>query len=140
MSILNIINELAADNSRLAKEAILKREKNNQELINVLKVAYDPMISFFITKIPEYTHNAHKISLTEAVDELQYLANRTYTGHAGVAHLASTLSDCHPDDAEVVKRIIGRDLKCGLNESTINKIWPGLVATFDVMLAHKDTS
>jgi ATP-dependent DNA ligase len=37
-------------------------------------------------------------------------------------------------DAQVIERIIGKDLKCGASDSTANKVWPGLVHEFPCML------
>jgi ATP-dependent DNA ligase len=38
------------------------------------------------------------------------------------------------DDAKVIERIIGKDLKCGASDSTANKVWPGLVHEYPCML------
>lgn len=139
MSILNILNELAADNSRLAKEAILKCEKNNELLKEVFVAAYNPYINYYQKKIPEYTSKG-SFSLKQALDALDVLKQRKLTGNAAIAYLTEILTNISKDDAEVIERIIGRDLKCGCSESTANKIWPGLIPTFDVMTCHKDIS
>ena len=137
--ILSILNEIAADNSRLAKEAILKREIDNELLKAVILAAYNPYINYFQKKIPEATSTG-KFSLIDALRELDVLSNRTLTGHAAIDYLTAVLSNISADDAEVIKRIVGRDLKCGFSESTANKVWPNLVPTFDVMTCHKDIS
>ena len=139
MNILSIINELAADNSRLAKEAILRREKSNTVLKRVFAAALNPFTNYYIKKIPEYVSNDNEgISLNFAIDTLNDLAFRLKTGHEGIAHLKSTLEALNKDDAKVIELIVGRDLRCGVSESTVNKIWAGLIPTFDVCLAHKD--
>lgn len=140
MSILDILNEIGADNSRLIKEKILLREKNNELLQRVIKACLDPYITYGIKKIPAYSHSTSTTSLSDAINGLQYLADRTYTGNDGIDHLRGILETCHPDDAKVIERIIGRSLECAVGEPSCNKIWPGIIPTFDVMLAHKDTS
>ncbi len=140
MTILNILSELAADNSRLHKEKVLMREKNNVLLQKVIKAALDPYVRYWQKKIPFYHLVTSTISLELALERLEYIANRNVTGNDAVSHLVSTLRMCNQQDAIVIERIIERDLKCGVAESTVNKIWPGLIPTFDVMLAHKDTS
>ena len=141
MNILTVLNKVAADPSGNAKKAMLTAEKNNVLLQRVFKAAYDPYINYWIKKIPAYTRNAVvKHTLDEAINELQFLANRTYTGHAGVQFLTDILESVLEDDATVIERIIGRDLRSGCSDSTANKIWPGLIPTFEVMLAHKDAS
>jgi hypothetical protein len=51
-----IIQELEADNSRLAKEAILKREAdaNNIEFFNGVRLALDNYITFGVKKVPTF--------------------------------------------------------------------------------------
>ena len=47
-----VIAELEADNSRLAKEAVIRRESqdNNDELFRGFRAAYDAMITFGVKK------------------------------------------------------------------------------------------
>ena len=51
----HIIISLEADNSRLAKEAIIKKEaeENNIEFFNGVRLALDPLITFGIKKVAE---------------------------------------------------------------------------------------
>ena len=139
-SILSILNELESDNSRLAKEAILRREVDNEVLKLVFKSALDPYINYWIKKIPDYKMCKKCVPLASAIVNLSPLITREVTGNAGIEYLSNILSNLSGPDAIVLERIIDRDLKCGVGEPTINKIWPGLIPTFDVMLAHKDIS
>lgn len=133
--ILGILQELMANSSRLAKEAILKREINNEDLKEAFRLAYDPHIQFYIRKIPEYTKNKRTDSLATGMTRLNLLSSRTLTGSAGISHLALVLGCATANDAEVIRGIIAKDLRCGVNESTINKIWPGLIPEYPCMLA-----
>lgn len=139
--ILQILNELAKDNSRILKENILLRERNNELLKRVIKSALDPYINYWIKKIPEYVSPVKEtLTLDQGLDRLDFLSTRMVTGNAAIQHLKSTLQMLKPSDAVVIERVIDRDLKCGVGEPTVNKIWPGLIPTFEVMLAHKDIS
>ena len=140
MSILDILNELAADPSGNAKKAILQREKKNELLMQVFKAAYNPYVNYWQTKIPSYKKEQNKLTLADAIDALGVLIRREKTGHLGIDYLAQVLGSCTEDDAIVIERIIGRDLRVGCSDSTANKIWPGLVPTFDVMLCGNDMS
>lgn len=137
--ILQILNELAATSSRLEKEAILKREVNNELLKRVFFLAYDPFTQFYIRKIPKYETKLKIdfITLDESLNGasgLVHLSSRTFTGNAGINHLEFLLSMSSADDAKVIERIIGKDLKCGASESTANKIWPNLIHEYPCML------
>ena len=133
--ILQILNELAATSSRLEKEAIIKREKDNMLLKRVYFLAYDPFTQFYQRKIPSYKHEHSIGSLNDAMDMLSDLSSRIVTGNAAIFHLKTILSGLDADDAQVIERIIGKDLKCGASDSTANKIWPGLVHDYPCMLA-----
>ena len=133
MSVLQILNELSAESGKLAKIAILERNKSNMDLQRVFKAAYDPSINFWLKKIPSYELKKHMISLDEGLNDLQYLADRTYTGQMGIDHLVSILESLSPDDATVITRVIQRDLKVGCSESTANKVWKNLIPEFSYM-------
>jgi hypothetical protein len=134
---MSILNSLAEDNSRLAKEAILKANQDNKLLKDVIKLALDPFTQFYIRKIPEYTTIAEKKQdpLYKAILRLNLLSTRMLTGNAGIDHLRIVLSSVCPGDAKVIERIIAKDLKCGVSDATVNKIWPGLIPEYPCMLA-----
>lgn len=139
--ILDILTEIGSSASRLHKEAVLKKHKDNELLQAVIKATYDPYVNYFLKQIPEYKQiGTTDIGMEEALDQLGHISSRLKTGHAARDHLQQILCNVNPSSAEVICRIIDRDLKAGFSESTANKIWPGLVPTFDVMLSHKDTS
>ncbi len=134
--ILQILNELAATSSRLEKEAILKREQSNELLKKVFFLAYDPFTQFYIRKIPVYQRNEteHAASLEGLLPGLETLSSRRATGNAGIYHLQTMLEALNAKDAEVLERIIGKDLKCGASASTANKTWPELIHEYPCML------
>jgi hypothetical protein len=133
--IIHILNEIASTSSRLEKEAILKREKDNETLKRVFFLAYDPFTQFYIRKIPGYTQSSKVHTLEYALGEIQRLVTREFTGNRGIEHLTYILKSVGPDNAQVIERIIGKDLKCGASESTANKIWPKLIHEYPCMLA-----
>jgi ATP-dependent DNA ligase len=132
--ILNILDEIAGNASRLHKEAVLTRERDNVDLREAFRLAYDPYTQFYIRKIPQYK-SQDKDSLKSAMSRLSLLSSRTVTGNAGVEHLTIVLGSVDASDAIVIERIIGKDLRCGVSEATINKIWAGLIPEYPVMLA-----
>jgi ATP-dependent DNA ligase len=132
-----IFKALAADNSRLTKEKILKDNLTNLTLRKVLFLALDPYTQFYIKRIPPYKTGVirSKLTLEQALYELDKLSSRTVTGNAAFSHLHWILESLSADDAEVITRIIEKDLRCGVSEATVNKIWPKLIPTYPVMLA-----
>lgn len=135
-SINDIFNKLKDTNSRLAKEAILEQNKNNETLKKVIFLALSPFSQFFIKKIPSYTSNTEQVnSLDWAILQLEALSSREKTGHAGISHLTYILENVTIEDAKVIERIIAKDLKCGVSDATANKIWPKLIPSYPIMLA-----
>lgn len=132
----SIFNQLAATSSRLEKEAILTANKNNEILKRTCFLALDPFINFYIRKIPKYkTDVGPYVALQQALEDLLPLSTRKVTGNAAIEHLTNVLKNLEPEDAKVIERVIEKDLRCGVSEATVNKIWPGLIATYPCMLA-----
>lgn len=136
-SILSILDEVAAVSGKLDKIAILEANKDNKTLQRVFYMALNGLISFYIKKLPEV--ESYSVSpattLDDALTELDKLANRAYTGHAAIAFVKQLLESCNPNDAEVIRRVLGRDLRIGASEGSADKVWPGLIPSFNVMLA-----
>lgn len=131
--ILTLLNNLQSTSSRLEKEAILRSEQDNALLKRVIDFALSPYIQFYIRKIPQYARGTDTANLTWALDKMVDLSSREVTGNAAIDHLTYILSSLTPEDALVVERIVQKDLKCGVSDSTVNKIWPGIVADFPYM-------
>lgn len=135
--ILDILNEIASDASRNNKLAIIERNKDNSTLKRVFRLSYDPFTQFYIRKIPAYTPNTQptNVSLEFALDSLTDLSTRKVTGNAAISHLRNLLEVLSADDATVIERVVGKDLRVGCTSSTANKVWPQLVHEYPCMLA-----
>jgi len=131
-----ILDQLSENNSRNFKIELLTKHKDNAIFKRVAFLAYDPFTQFYVRKIPDYTAGKcfPDISLMEAMDELTKLSSREFTGNRAINHLGWILQNCSVENAQVIERIIGKDLKCGASESTLNKVWPGLVHDYPCML------
>lgn len=125
--IKQILDEIAADNGKLAKLAILGKYKDNELLKQVLYLADSKRIKFYIKQIPEYTKDGNSsLTLDEALKKLAKLINREVTGNDAIEYLKDILSSVLSDDAYVIERIIQKDLKIGM-DSGINKVIPNLI-------------
>jgi ATP-dependent DNA ligase len=134
--ILDILNDIASNTSRNYKLEVAQNNSTNELFKRVVFLAYDPFTQFYIRKIPKYTpaQDNQADSLDSVLDSLTQLSSRNVTGNAGIEYLAKLLSSLNASDAEVLERIIGKDLRCGASESTFNKVWPGLIHEYPVML------
>lgn len=137
MTTLEILETLASNNGRKFKEDLVESQRDNATFRRVVELALAPLTQFHIRQIPDYVQGTVTLTLDAALDELGVLTRREATGHAARDHLAAILSHVTTDDAEVIKRVIAKDLKCGVSGKTVNKTWPGLVFEYPVMLASK---
>ena len=130
MSILNILNQISNISSTKTKLQILEDNKDNELLKQVCYLTYNPNINFYIKKIPEYSFIGIEFTLEKAIELLGCLSSRKYTGKEGIDWLWEILRNTTEEDAEVIRRIIKRDLRCNLGTTLINKVWGGLISKY----------
>ena len=121
----DIIKSLESTNSRLDKEEIL-RESMSQQLDNFfegVKLALDPMITFGIKKIPESVSDGEGLSWEEFLETADKLSSRQLTGNDAKDSVKSLSEKCKMDEWNYFyRRILIKDLKCGVSEKTVNKV------------------
>ena len=133
-----VIQELEADNSRLKKEAIIKRESDadNVRFFNGIGAALDGFRTFGVQKVPVAKKDGTGITQTEFDDVLRQLEDRTLTGNA----MKDVIQDlCDRSNMEQwndwYRRILIKDLRCGMTHKTVNKFSTMKVPVFECMLA-----
>ena len=133
-----VIQELEADNSRLKKEAIIRRESDaeNTRFFNGVGSALDGFRTFGVQKVPISKKDGTGITQTEFDDVLRQLEDRTLTGNA----MKDVIQDlCDKSNMEEwndwYRRILIKDLRCGVTHKTINKHSTMKVPVFECMLA-----
>ena len=136
MNINVFLESLAANASRNFKIEQLTANSDNETLRDVVRLALDPFTQFYQRKIPKYTRGSveNTVTLEEGIDSLFDLSQRIVTGNAAIEHLTNILTNLSEDDAKVIERIIAKDLKCGVQVSTANSVWSGLIKEYPVML------
>jgi DNA ligase-1 len=133
-----IIQELEADNSRLAKEAIIEREKDNAELLEGFHMALSPYITYGVKKVPKFSGpNGQGLPWTAFKELCNLLATRQLTGDDARSAIELALSaSTEAQWNDWYRRILIKDLRCGVSEKTVNKIVKGAIPVFECMLAH----
>jgi DNA ligase-1 len=128
--IYKILNEIANTAGTNAKVALLKQHKDNELLKRVFSMALDKVkFSYGIRKIPNLSPSLKpQATLTEALDFMEFqLATRKLTGNTAIQELGLIMMRLSQDDFNVIRRVIERDLKCGLGKTHTNSVWSGLV-------------
>jgi DNA ligase-1 len=144
-----VIQALESDNSRLAKEAIVLEQARagNTVFFEGCRVALDSMITFGIKQVPEKTDQDPQTSPTGLSWDAFTLAitgfvNRDVTGNTArdmIHHLM--LAATQAEWNHWYRRILIKDLRCGVSEKTINNVVKKdydrySVPVFTVQLAH----
>lgn len=119
-----VIAELEADNSRLAKEAVVKREAQagNDEFFKGARYALDCMITFGVKQVAEKSGNGKGLTPETFWDVANKLANRALTGNMAQTAVNYLRMDATEQEwNQWYRRILIKDLRCGVSEKTINK-------------------
>ena len=121
----DIVKELEADNSRLAKEAIIEREAiaDNVEFFAGVKYALDSMITFGVKQVEDKTGSGAGLSWAEFRKLLDALNQRELTGHAALNAIAEARAiSTEAQWNDWYRRILIKDLRCGVSEKTVNTV------------------
>jgi DNA ligase-1 len=133
-----IIQELEADNSRLKKEAIIRRESDaeNIRFFNGIGAALDGFRTFGVQKVPIAENDGQGIAQTEFDDVLKRLEDRTLTGNEMRDEIDRLcLMSKKEEWNDWYRRILIKDLRCGVTHKTVNKHSTMKVPVFECMLA-----
>lgn len=123
MSILDIILKIKETSSTNAKKDILKENIDNEDLKRVVKLALEPSIVSGIKKIPEPISTDKSLTLSEGLDALSALYNRAVTGNAARQYLGEILGSVNEFDADVIRRVVLKNLDCGIQEKNANDVF-----------------
>lgn len=133
-----VINDLELHPGRLDKEAIIAAQLDNDELFEGFELALSPYITFGVKKVPSFKGPDGQGLPWAAFKELcNLLSSRQLTGDAARDAIELALSASTEKQWNYwYRRILIKDLRCGVSEKTINKIKKGAVPVFECMLAH----
>ena len=140
-----IIAKLEADNSRLAKEAVLAEAMTEglDEFFEGVRWCLDKLHTFGVKQVPESEADGQGLSWVNFSELADALYRRTLTGHA--ARDAIKLAMDVATQAQwngFYRRILIKDLRCGVSEKTVNTVAKKskkpeyAVPVFECMLAH----
>jgi len=133
-----VIQELESDNSRLKKEAIIKRESDadNIRFFNGIGAALDGFRTFGVQKVPTSTKDGKGLSQDIFDLVVKQLEERTLTGNDMRDRIDELCSIATKEEwNDWYRRILIKDLRCGMTHKTVNKFSTMKVPVFECMLA-----
>lgn len=141
-NVIDILEALESDNSRNYKEEVLRRNRVNDLLKAVFVAASDPYANYFVKKWKTPKPLETAVSGDDKVLKdfievlLSDLSKRSIVGNEAKAAVEATFQTMDGRQQKWCTRILLRNLRVGVLETTINKIWPGAIAKFAVQLAE----
>ena len=120
-----IILHLESTASRIEKEKIIlnQMENKNKIFLDGLKLAYDKLLTFGVKKIPISSSDGCGIQWEEFLEVAKDLISRKLTGHAARDKVLLLMEKSEKNEWNYFyKRILQKDMRCGLSEKTINNV------------------
>ena len=136
-----IIRALETHPSRLNKEAIIEaaHKEGLPEFFEGLRMALDPLVTFGVKQVPERSDvlSGQGLEWSNFKMLAEQLQNRELTGHAARDAIELCMQTATTEQwNDWYRRILIKDLRCGVSEKTVNKVVPGTVPVFTCALAH----
>lgn len=138
----DFVTEITASNSKKYKQGVLQKYKDDSVVCRYLKIAFDPYATYGISTKKLYKSvPATSITGINSVFELfAYLAQHN-TGTDQIVGLCQDFLDgaavWDKEAADLLEKLICKDLSIGCDAKTINSVIPGLIPQFSCMLAEK---
>ena len=140
--IVSIIEELRNTSSTNGKIQILKINADNLGLKELLELTYNPHKKYKLTEKSIWTGFPEVQTENNLSELIEILANNNITDYLR-GRVANFLTQTDESIRDLYKCVLLKDLKIGVNASTINKVWKGLIPTSETgvdikpMLASK---
>tara|TARA_A100001011_G_scaffold268834_2_gene277970 strand:+ start:584 stop:1840 length:1257 start_codon:yes stop_codon:yes gene_type:complete len=142
MNVSSILDQISSTRGTIAKTDILKSHADNDILKTALKMGLDNFIPFNVVKVPKVkTRLEYPLSEDAGWKEffavLGECATRSVTGNAAIDRVLTCFSSVRPEDEFWMRKILKKKLSIGASTKTVNKVFPGLIPTFEVALAQQ---
>lgn len=136
--ILTKIKDTSGSND---KKTLLEEYGENALLKKVLRYGMDPFMPFNIVKVPK-VKDRHESSYEDKVwnrffEVADACAERKITGNKAIEAMHHVFATSPEVDEKWMRKILKKHLAIGASTKTVNKVFPGLIPTFEIALAQK---
>ena len=138
----DFVDEMVVSASRKHKQDVLTKYKDDEVIKQYLKIAYDPYTVFGIStkklsKMARPIDWLHAATVFELFDYLTTHNTGTLEDIAACQEMMFCAAELDGTLECLLSDLICKDLSIGCDAKTINSVIPGLIPTFNVMLAEK---
>ena len=141
MHFTDFVNQINESNSRLYKQEVLRKYKDDPIICKYLQIAFDPYKVYGISTKKLHKSVSGAAYPADSIFDLFYWLEKHNTGTDVAVNMCQvTLNKVASDNrecAQLLESLICKDLSIGCDAKTINKEIPGLIPTFSVQLANK---
>ncbi|HDK7194970.1 TPA: hypothetical protein PTV74_003278 [Clostridium botulinum] len=136
---LEILKNIGNNSSRIAKENILKENKDNQLLKDILFFLYNPYIvtGMNTKKLNKKVKSEIKNELNTIIDVINFLKMNNTGTDEHIKTIQNWINNQELQYQDILKQLATKTLKIGVTAKTINKIHKNFIPEFNVMLAEK---
>lgn len=133
--VFGVIEKIASTSSKNEKQALVNEHIDDPMFKQVLVAALDPTVTYGISKRPEALPLLAEVREFNGTEFtlLSNLKTRALTGDAAIQAIQQAMQALDIGSAELLWRIIKKDLRAGFGDSTVNKACKGLIPTFPYM-------
>jgi len=133
-----IIQKLESDNSRLFKESVVADHIEDDLFVTGLQYALDPLVTFGVQQVPvKKDPTGEGLSPEDFYSMADALIARELTGHAARDAILVAMAKATQEQwNDWYRRILIKDLRCGVSVKTVNGVKKDTVPVFGCMLAH----
>ncbi len=144
-----MIEDIGDVPGRKDKEVLMKEYLDDEFFRAVMVQALDPMITFGIKDLSfldDVMPDKAGVALHLTTDDyaasglwrtLNAMADRSLTGNSAKDVIRKSVESYSSATAQLTIKILAKDLRVNAGAGTVNRVRPGTLFSFDVMLAHK---
>lgn len=130
-NLLQKLETLAATPGKKDKLAIVQGFSEYEQ--KIVALALDPTLNYYIARLAAPTTTGTAQWEDAEFQLLENLANRIATGNDALEQVGFCLRELSPASGELLRRVILKDLRCGVGVTLVNAAFPGLVPDFPYM-------
>ena len=137
-----IIQKLESDNSRLFKEGVIQENIHDLDFQEGLSMCLDALVTFGVKQVPKSNEDGKGLNWKTFKNAALDLVERTKTGYAARDEIIDLMSQATIEEwNDWYRRILIKDLRCGVSQKTVNNVAKKMDITFRVpvfacMLSH----
>ena len=136
--LVDVLDEIRGAQSPKSKKEVMEKYKDNKMLKKVIYYTYNPYMKYGITKktFENYQPNGEPNKSDKLYDLLDELAASNINDELRYKFV-NYVNFFDERWGNIMKGIAIKDLELGVSATTINKVWPKLIPTFELQLAAR---